>query len=78
LGAAEIRADTALAARIAKIRSDYEGILKLLPPDTPFAKQQRVMMEQAIAAERAKYGAGCATNVPTTTKPAGVTVTQIK
>jgi len=78
LGAAEIRADTALANRIAKIRSDYEGILKLLPPDTPFAKQQRAMMEQAIAAERAKDGAGGATNVPTTTKPAGVTVTQIK
>lgn len=78
LGAAEIRADTALAARIAKIRSDYEGILKLLPPNTPFAQQQRAMMEQAIAAERAKDGGGGATNVPTTTKPAGVTVTQVK
>jgi hypothetical protein len=81
LGSAELRADTALNARIAKIRENYSGMLKILPPDSPFAKQQKAMMEQEIAAARAEAGkeaAGGATNVPTTAKPAGVTVTQVK
>lgn len=56
LGAAELRADTALNARIAKIRENYGGMLKILPPDSPFAKQQKAMMEQEIAAARAEAG----------------------
>jgi hypothetical protein len=56
LGAAELRADTALNARIAKIRENYSGMLKILPPDSPFAKQQKAMMEQEIAAARAEAG----------------------
>ena len=58
LGAAELRADTALNARIGKIREKYNDMLKILPPDTPFAKQQKAMMEQEIAAARAEAGKG--------------------
>jgi hypothetical protein len=82
LGAADSRADTALANRIAKIRENYNKMLKILPPDSPFAKQQQTMMEQEIAAARAQAGKEGSGGLPdlasSTTKPAGVTVTQVK
>lgn len=58
LGAAESRSDTALANRVAKIRENYSKMLKILPPDSPFAKQQQAMMEQEIAAARSEAGKG--------------------
>ena len=76
LGAADSRAETALANRIEAIKKEYP-LLKVLPPDNPMYQQQKKLMDERIAEARGQAGKGLDALPTSTPKPAGVTVTQV-